>query len=180
MADETKFQLIAKGDNCVVLESVKEYDRCVGVREDGTIKPALHCLPADEHAQFCVYVLVRFIIFFQKKNVTLHCTCISFEWKLFYVVFFCRKLHWLKRQLQLKGNNSFFLSLSFTLTCILIFIDCDRIKINHFKCGLCTVYLQLFFFYFFFLDWMTFYFCNNLCLYCIIKLFLFLLYESFK
>lgn len=68
MADETKFQLIAKGDNCVVLESVKEYDRCVGVREDGTIKPALHCLPADEHAQFCVYVLVRFIIFFQKKN----------------------------------------------------------------------------------------------------------------
>lgn len=54
MADETKFQLIAKGDNCVVLESVKEYDRCVGVREDGTIKPALHCLPADEHAQFCV------------------------------------------------------------------------------------------------------------------------------
>lgn len=79
MADETKFQLIAKGDNCVVLESVKEYDRCVGVREDGTIKPALHCLPADEHAQFCVYVLVRLIFFFEKKNhVTLHCTCISF------------------------------------------------------------------------------------------------------
>lgn len=75
MADETKFQLIAKGDNCVVLESVKEYDRCVGVREDGTIKPALHCLPADEHAQFCVYVLVRFIIFFPKKktcNITLY------------------------------------------------------------------------------------------------------------
>lgn len=64
--------------------------------------------------------------------------------------FFCRKLHWLKRQLQLKGNNSFYLSLSFTLTCILIFIDCDRIKINHFKCDLCTVYLQLFFFLFFF------------------------------
>ncbi|XP_052673970.1 uncharacterized protein LOC128156046 [Crassostrea angulata] len=57
VADETKFQLIAKGDNCVVLESANEYDRCVGVREDGTIKPALHCLPADEHAQFCVYVL---------------------------------------------------------------------------------------------------------------------------
>lgn len=73
MADETKFQLIAKGDNCVVLESVKEYDRCVGVREDGTIKPALHCLPADEHAQFCVYVLVRFIFFQKKKcNITLY------------------------------------------------------------------------------------------------------------
>lgn len=151
MADETKFQLIAKGDNCVVLESVKEYDRCVGVREDGTIKPALHCLPADEHAQFCVYVLVRFIIFFQKKkcNITLY---MYFFWMKIVLCcfFFSRKLHWLKRQLQLKGNNSFFLSLSFTLTCILIFIDCDRIKINHFKCGLCTVYLQLFFFYFFF------------------------------
>lgn len=99
-----------------------------------------------------VYTFWYVLLFFsKKKNVTLHCTCISFEWKLFYVVFFfCRKLHWLKRQLQLKGNNSFFLSLSFTLTCILIFIDCDRIKINHFKCGLCTVYLQLFFFYFFF------------------------------
>lgn len=108
MADETKFQLIAKGDNCVVLESVKEYDRCVGVREDGTIKPALHCLPADEHAQFCVYVLVCLIFFFEKK-VTLHCTLYFFLLKIV-LCFFCRKLHWLKRQLQLKGNNSFFFS----------------------------------------------------------------------
>lgn len=128
-----------------------------------------------------VYTFWYVLLFFsKKKNVTLHCTWFLFNENCFMLFFFCRKLHWLKRQLQLKGNNSFFLSLSFTLTCILIFIDCDRIKINHFKCGLCTVYLQLFFFYFFFLDWMTFYFCNNLCLYCIIKLFVFLLYDSFK
>lgn len=103
-------------------------------------------------AVLCIRSGTFYYFFPKKKNVTLHCTCISFEWKLFYVVFcfFCRKLHWLKRQLQLKGNNSFFLSFSFTLTCILIFIDCDRIKINHFKCGLCTVYLQFFFSIFFF------------------------------
>lgn len=69
MADETKFQLIVKGENCVVLESVKGHDRCVGVREDGSIKPARHCLPADEHVQFCIYVLVRFIIFFSRKKI---------------------------------------------------------------------------------------------------------------
>lgn len=57
VADETKFQLIVKGENCVVLESVKGHDRSVWVREDGSIKPARHCLPADEHAQFCIYVL---------------------------------------------------------------------------------------------------------------------------
>lgn len=68
VADETKFQLIVKGENCVVLESVKGHDRSVGVREDGSIKPARHCLPADEHAQFCIYVLVRFIIFFFPKE----------------------------------------------------------------------------------------------------------------
>lgn len=123
-----------------------------------------------------------YVLFFSKKkcNITLYMYFFLMKIVLCCFFFFCRKLHWLKRQLQLKGNNSFFLSLSFTLACILIFIDCDRIKINHFKCGLCTVYLQLFFFYFFFLDWMTFYFCNNLCLYCIIELFLFLLYDSFK
>lgn len=129
-----------------------------------------------------VYTFWYVLLFFSKKkkcNITLYMYFFLMKIVLC-CFFFCRKLHWLKRQLQLKGNNSFFLSLSFTLTCILIFIDCDRIKINHFKCGLCTVYSQLFFFYFFFLDWMTFYFCNNLCLYCIIKLFLFLLYDSFK
>lgn len=88
MADETKFQLIAKGDNCVVLESVKEYDRCVGVREDGTIKPALHCLPADEHAQFCVYVLVRFIIFFPKNKKTCNITLYAYFFLLKIVLCF--------------------------------------------------------------------------------------------
>lgn len=94
MADETKFQLIAKGDNCVVLESVKEYDRCVGVREDGTIKPALNCLPADEHAQFCVYVLVCLIFFFEIKktcNITLYIVFLFIENCFMFV---CRKLHW--------------------------------------------------------------------------------------
>lgn len=104
MADETKFQLIVKGENCVVLESVKGHDRCVGVREDGSIKPARHCLPADEHVQFCIYVLVRVIIFFpERKYVTLHRTCISgFFFKIVQrFIFYCRKLRWLRRQLQL-------------------------------------------------------------------------------
>lgn len=38
-----------KGDNCVVLEFVKEYDRCVGVWEDGIIKFVLYCLLVDEY-----------------------------------------------------------------------------------------------------------------------------------
>lgn len=104
VADETKFQLIVKGENCVVLESVKGHDRCVGVREDGSIKPARHCLPADEHVQFCIYVLVRVIIFFpERKYVTLHRTCISgFFFKIVQrFIFYCRKLRWLRRQLQL-------------------------------------------------------------------------------
>lgn len=105
----------------------------------------------------CAVLCIRsgtFYYFFPPKkcNITLYMYFFLMKIVLCCCFFFCRKLHWLKRQLQLKGNNSFFLSLSFTLTCILIFIDCDtcRIKINHFKCGLCTVYSQLFFFYFFF------------------------------
>lgn len=102
----------------------------------------------------CAVLCIRsgtFYYFFPKKKCNITLYMYFFLMKIVLCCFFfCRKLHWLKRQLQLKGNNSFFLSLSFTLACILIFIDCDRIKINHFKCGLCTVYLQLFFFYFFF------------------------------
>lgn len=98
-----------------------------------------------------VYTFWYVLLFFSKKKCNITLYMYFFLMKIVLCCFFfCRKLHWLKRQLQLKGNNSFFFSLSFTLTCILIFIDCDRIKINHFKCGLCTVYLQLFFFYFFF------------------------------
>nr|XP_022320312.1 uncharacterized protein LOC111122722 [Crassostrea virginica] len=57
VAEETRFQLIAKGEKCVVLESVKEYEKCVGVREDGTLMPASHCSAADEHAKFYVYLV---------------------------------------------------------------------------------------------------------------------------
>ena len=67
VADETRFQLIAKGEKCVVLESVKEYEKCVGVREDGTLMPASHCSAVDEHAKFYVYLLVSF--FFMIKRI---------------------------------------------------------------------------------------------------------------
>lgn len=60
VAEETRFQLIAKGEKCVVLESVKEYEKCVGVREDGTLMPASHCSAVDEHAKFYVYLVVSF------------------------------------------------------------------------------------------------------------------------
>lgn len=53
---ETKFQLVLKGQNFVCMESLKERGKCVGVLQDGSLKPALACSTTDEHAKFGVYL----------------------------------------------------------------------------------------------------------------------------
>lgn len=55
---DTKLLLVLDPESFVALESVREPEKCVGIQDNGSLKPPENCTSSDDHAMFGVHLIV--------------------------------------------------------------------------------------------------------------------------